>query len=65
MPVAFTSDHIETLHELDIEILEDATNPHKIKRAESLNGNETFIEGLADLVKSHLKSGENIPSNWN
>lgn len=58
VPVAFTSDHIETLHELDIEILEDATNPHKIKRAESLNGNETFIEGLADLVKSHLKSGE-------
>ncbi|EMG47153.1 Ferrochelatase, partial [Candida maltosa Xu316] len=40
VPVAFTSDHIETLHELDIEIMEDATNPEKIKRAESLNGNE-------------------------
>jgi len=58
VPVAFTSDHIETLHELDIELLEDCANPQKIKRAESLNGNEVFIEGLADLVKGHLQSGE-------
>ncbi|KAK6883233.1 Ferrochelatase, mitochondrial [Candida tropicalis] len=58
VPVAFTSDHIETLHELDIEIMEDAENPHKIKRAESLNDNEVFIEGLAELVKDHLKSGK-------
>ncbi|RLV93378.1 Ferrochelatase mitochondrial [Spathaspora sp. JA1] len=57
VPVAFTSDHIETLHELDIELMEEVTNPTKIKRAESLNGNQVFIEGLADLVKQHLQSG--------
>lgn len=58
VPVAFTSDHIETLHELDIELAEECENPQKIKRAESLNGNEEFIEGLADLVKGHLQSKE-------
>lgn len=57
VPIAFTSDHIETLHELDIEIMEEAENPEKIKRAESMNGNEVFIKGLADLVAEHLKSG--------
>lgn len=58
VPIAFTSDHIETLHELDIELLDEVENKHLIKRAESLNDNEEFIEGLADLVKSHLQSGE-------
>ncbi|CUM64048.1 uncharacterized protein PRCAT00001636001 [Priceomyces carsonii] len=57
VPIAFTSDHIETLHEIDIELIEECENPQKIKRAESLNGNEIFINGLADLVKSHLASG--------
>lgn len=58
VPVAFTSDHIETLHEIDIELMEELENPNKVKRAESLNGNETFIEGLAELVKEHLQSGK-------
>lgn len=58
VPIAFTLDHIETLHELDIELIEESTYPEKIKRAESLNGNKVFIQGLADLVKAHLESGE-------
>lgn len=58
VPVAFTSDHIETLHELDIELVEDLVYPEKVKRAESMNGNEKFIKGLADLVKEHLESGK-------
>ncbi|ODQ82591.1 hypothetical protein BABINDRAFT_159145 [Babjeviella inositovora NRRL Y-12698] len=58
VPIAFTSDHIETLHEIDIELMEDAKFPEKIKRAESLNGNPVFIEALAGLVHDHLKSGE-------
>lgn len=58
VPVAFTSDHIETLHELDIELVEDVKYPEKLKRAESLNGSPVFIEGLADIVGQHLKSGE-------
>ncbi|KAI5965224.1 HEM15 [Candida pseudojiufengensis] len=58
VPIAFTSDHIETLHELDIELNEEVENPEKIKRAESMNGNEIFIQGLADLVRDHLSSGK-------
>lgn len=58
VPIAFTSDHIETLHELDIELIEDCKFPEKIKRSESLNGNQVFIEGLVDIVSKHLKSGE-------
>jgi ferrochelatase len=58
VPIAFTSDHIETLHEIDIELKEDSKFPEKIKRAESLNDSPIFIEGLADVVSTHLKSGE-------
>ncbi|CAN3362958.1 ferrochelatase, mitochondrial [Diutina catenulata] len=58
VPIAFTSDHIETLHELDIELQEECENPDKVKRADSLNDNPVFIEGLAELVKDHLQSGE-------
>lgn len=54
VPIAFTSDHIETLHELDIELIEDCKRPEIIKRAESLNGNPVFIEALADIVACHL-----------
>lgn len=58
VPIAFTSDHIETLHELDIELLEDVKKPELVKRADSLNGDEVFIKGLANIVKSHLELGE-------
>uniref|UniRef100_A0A4W3I0H3 Ferrochelatase n=1 Tax=Callorhinchus milii TaxID=7868 RepID=A0A4W3I0H3_CALMI len=59
VPIAFTSDHIETLHELDIEyaqILGNKCGVENIRRAESLNGNQLFIKALADLVNTHLKS---------
>ena len=56
VPIAFTSDHIETLYELDQEVIGEAEQPG-IKRAESLNGNHTFIKALADVAKSHLESG--------
>ena len=56
IPIAFTSDHIETLHELE-EYIEDA---HKmgiagVKRCESLNDSKTFINATAELVKHHLE----------
>ncbi|KAF8475823.1 putative mitochondrial ferrochelatase [Kalaharituber pfeilii] len=57
IPIAFTSDHIETLHELDLEIIKESKQPG-IKRAESLNGDPLFIEALADIAKMHLESGE-------
>ena len=58
--IAFTSDHIETLHELDIEYGEVA---HKagitnFKRAPALNGLPVFQDALAEVVHEHLQSGE-------
>jgi ferrochelatase len=60
VPIAFTSDHIETLFEIDHEIKEKAaqsgvTNFH---RAPSLNDDPTFVEALADIVANHLKGEE-------
>ncbi|OCT50717.1 Ferrochelatase, mitochondrial [Cladophialophora carrionii] len=59
VPIAFTSDHIETLYELDQEVMhEDAKGHPGVKRAESLNGNRVFIQALADIAHKHLQSGE-------
>ncbi|CAN8102839.1 unnamed protein product [Discula destructiva] len=57
IPIAFTSDHIETLYELDLEVIKDSGSPETVKRADSLNGSPTFIKGLADVAKAHLDSG--------
>ncbi|KAK4933891.1 ferrochelatase hem15 [Elasticomyces elasticus] len=58
VPIAFTSDHIETLYEIDLEVMEeDAHNNPGVKRAESLNGSPIFIQALADVAKQHLDSG--------
>lgn len=54
VPIAFTSDHIETLHELDIEVKDSLKNPNIYRRAESMNGNPLFIEAMADVVNTHL-----------
>lgn len=59
VPIAFTSDHIETLYEIDLEVMhEDAKGSPGVKRAESLNGSPIFIRALADIAKAHLDSGE-------
>jgi ferrochelatase len=60
VPIAFTSDHIETLSELDREYGEVA---HKAgitqyKRAPALNDRPLFLDALADIVREHLASGE-------
>jgi ferrochelatase len=57
IPIAFTSDHIETLFELDEEVIGGSGHTDTVKRVESLNGNPLFIEALADLAKTHLDSG--------
>lgn len=57
VPIAFTSDHIETLYELDLEVIKEANSPG-VKRAESLNGNPIFIQALADIAQEHLRKGE-------
>lgn len=60
VPIAFTSDHIETLHELDIEYGELA-HEHGIseyRRAPALNDLPIFLDALAAIVSEHLASGE-------
>ncbi|EGC44871.1 ferrochelatase [Histoplasma capsulatum var. duboisii H88] len=57
VPIAFTSDHIETLFELDQEVIHEANSPG-VKRVESLNGSTVFIQGLADIAAAHLRSGK-------
>lgn len=59
VPIAFTSDHIETLFELDIEYAEEfapTVGVENIRRCESLNDNPVFIQALADIVKNHIDS---------
>ena len=59
VPIAFTSDHIETLSELDREygeVAHQAGITH-YKRAPALNDRPLFLDGLAQIVKEHLASG--------
>ena len=56
VPIAFTSDHIETLSELDIEyghVAREAGVVHYI-RADALNAKPYFLDALADIVAGHL-----------
>ena len=65
IPIAFTSDHIETLFEMDIEYVEDMLKKHpeaNILRCESLNDHPLFIECISQLVAKHVRSGgQTIP----
>jgi ferrochelatase len=59
VPIAFTSDHIETLSELDRDYGEVA---HRVgithyKRTPALNERPQFMDALADIVREHLASG--------
>lgn len=58
VPIAFVNEHIETLHELDIELVEEAKKVgiELIRRVSAPNDHPLFIEALADIVKSHLDS---------
>ncbi|MEO6056803.1 MAG: ferrochelatase [Gemmatimonadales bacterium] len=59
VPIAFTSDHIETLSELDIEYGEVARHAgitHYV-RTPALNDRPKFMDALAAIVREHLASG--------
>ncbi|TKA73025.1 hypothetical protein B0A55_07047 [Friedmanniomyces simplex] len=61
IPIAFTSDHIETLFEIDQEVIHEANElgaEGRVRRAESLNGSPTFIKALANLAGTHLANDE-------
>ena len=58
VPLSFVSDHIETLHEIDIEYGGEARHLgiEDFRRTESLNSSPLFIECLAELVKGASQS---------
>lgn len=60
VPIAFTSDHIETLHELDIEYghLAAEVGITNYRRAPAMNGQPLFQDAMAEIVAEHLESGE-------
>jgi ferrochelatase len=60
IPIAFTSDHIETLSELDKEYGEVAHQAGitQYRRAPALNDRPLFLDGLAQIVREHLASGQ-------
>ncbi|KAG6378188.1 ferrochelatase [Boletus reticuloceps] len=56
VPIAFTSDHIETLYELDLEYMREGRElGMDIQRAESLNESPVFIRALSDIAAQHLR----------
>ncbi|KAJ3292545.1 ferrochelatase hem15 [Rhizoclosmatium sp. JEL0117] len=59
VPIAFVSDHIETLFELDLEYghVAKEVGITGYKRVESLNDDPIFIQCLGEVVKNHLDSG--------
>ncbi|GAB5364257.1 hypothetical protein AAMO2058_000954200 [Amorphochlora amoebiformis] len=61
VPIAFTTDHIETLYEIGIEYAEEAEEAGitHFKYTQGLNGSAKFVEALVDLVTDHLDSGKN------
>lgn len=57
IPIAFVTDHIETLHEIDIEFREEAHHAGiaKYEVMYALNAEPPFIAALADVVERRYK----------
>ena len=64
MPIAFVSEHSETLVELDIEYkkLAEKNGCSFYKRVAALGTEENFIKGLAELVLKQETRGNFISS---
>ncbi|XP_051157353.1 ferrochelatase, mitochondrial [Leptopilina boulardi] len=62
VPIAFVNEHIETLHEMDIEFCKDIGEKLgiNIRRAAAPNDHPIFINALTDIVATHLKSHQMI-----
>jgi len=60
VPIAFVCDHIETLHEIGIEYLEDAHKAgiENFHYTEGFNESSLYTDTLTDVVKKHLNSNE-------
>lgn len=67
VPIAFVNEHIETLHELDIEYCDEVAKEAgilQIERAETPNTHPIFIAALADVVANHLNQGPRVSSQF-
>ncbi|XP_034839109.1 ferrochelatase, mitochondrial [Maniola hyperantus] len=63
VPIAFVNEHIETLHELDIEYCDEVAKEAgvtQIERAAAPNDHPTFIAAMADVVSQHLTVGPSV-----
>jgi len=60
VPIAFTTDHIETLSEIDIEFkaVADKSGIKEYYRAKALNDDPLAIEALASIIHDHIKSNQ-------
>ena len=66
VPIAFTSDHIETLSELDREYGEVAHQAGitGYVRAPALNDRPRFLDALAEIVRDHLAARQRYTSQY-
>jgi protoporphyrin/coproporphyrin ferrochelatase len=63
VPVGFVADHVEVLHDIDIEAQAAArTLGMRLERPASLNDDPLFIEALAAAVESRAREAGFIPS---
>ena len=64
VPLAFVSEHSETLVELDIEykLIADKANVTEYHRVPTVSVDKTFIKGLAKVVLSSLSNSSDICS---
>ena len=55
VPVAFVTDHIETLEEIDVQMRDMARESgiQEFRRTPGLNSHPTFINALVDIAESH------------
>ncbi|KAH9422651.1 hypothetical protein DERP_003328 [Dermatophagoides pteronyssinus] len=63
IPISFVNEHIETLHELDIEYCKELVEnlPIKmIRRCPAPNDHPLFIDGIVQLIDEHLESGVDV-----
>jgi ferrochelatase len=60
VPISFVSDHVETLHEIDIEHREQARSLgiEEYRMVPGLNDSTAFISALANLVRRGVSASE-------
>jgi len=64
VPISFVTEHIETLHEINIETREEATDAgvQEFEMAPAVGDSPRFISALADLVRTVLQEDVKAPA---